>query len=285
MNYRHAFHAGNFADVLKHAVLARLIVLMQRKDTAFRILDTHAGVGLYDLSGPSSERTGEWCGGIARLLSAPIEPHVRDLLAPYLSAVASFNQYDTQQSGTLYPGSPMIARHLMRPIDRLTAVELHPVDCAALASHFEGDHHVKVVELDGRLALKSFLPPRERRGLVLIDPPFEETDEFTALVSGLIAAYRRFATGVYAIWYPIKDEREASTFRFALAETGIRKILAAELRVARIVRGRALAGCGLALVNPPWTLEEDLRIIGPALADRLSVGPGGGFRLEWIVGE
>jgi 23S rRNA (adenine2030-N6)-methyltransferase len=291
MNYRHAFHAGNFADVFKHAVLVRLILGLQRKDAAFRILDTHAGIGLYDLAADEATRTGEWRDGIARLLAKPLAGAAAELIAPYLATVAGANDHEPA-AGPLapealrhYPGSPAIARTLLRRQDRLTLTELHPADAQTLAARFAGDIQTKVIELDGWLAPKSFLPPKERRGLVLIDPPFESRDEFRHLTDALVEGYRRFATGVFALWYPIKDEAEVKRFYARLADTGIRKILAAEFRVARVAADRPLSACGMVVVSPPWQLDGEIATLGRALAERLSVGPGAGASVRWIVPE
>lgn len=294
MNYRHAYHAGNFADVFKHAVLARVLVHLARKDAPWRLMDTHAGIGLYDLGGAEAGKTGEWANGIGRLLAGPLAPDLAEWLAPYLAAVAAVNGADPGTPGGIhdpaapprfYPGSPMIARHLARRVDRLTLTELHPADARSLSALFAGDVQVKVIELDGWLALKSFLPFKERRGLILVDPPYEARDEFERLVAGLVEAHRRFATGVYMLWYPIKGEGETMAFARALGETGIRKILRAELRVAAVEPGRPLAGTGLILVNPPWTLDEELSRVLPALGDLLATGRGAGVRVDWLVPE
>src|SRR5690606_4824480 len=182
MNYRHAYHAGNFADVMKHAVLARIVEYLKRKDKAFRVIDTHAGTGMYDLSSEEAQKTGEWRGGIGTLLNAQLPGDAAALLKPYLDAVRAANP---DGAVTRYPGSPAIARHLLRRQDRLTAIELHPADAAALKRHFAGDFQTRVIELDGWLALGAHLPPKEKRGLVLVDPPFEERDEFGRIVEGL----------------------------------------------------------------------------------------------------
>ncbi|MBT9289183.1 23S rRNA (adenine(2030)-N(6))-methyltransferase RlmJ [Prosthecodimorpha staleyi] len=293
MNYRHVYHAGNFADVLKHAVLARIIVHLQKKETPFRLLDTHAGTGLYDLSGPEAQKTGEWRNGIGRILRAPLDPDSAALLAPWLAAIAAANGIEQVVPGaafeparlTVYPGSPMIARHMLRKVDRLTLTELHPADFTRLSTLFAGDVQVKTIELDGWLALKSFLPPKERRGAILVDPPFEQPDEFRRLADGLVDGLRRFAGGVFALWYPIKDEAETGAFHRILIETGIRKILRVELRTAQVEPGRSLTGSGLILVNPPWTLEAELGRLVPALAEWLATGRGAGGRVDWLVAE
>jgi 23S rRNA (adenine2030-N6)-methyltransferase len=260
MNYRHAFHAGNFADVFKHAVLARIIAYLKQKPAAFRVIDTHAGAGLYDLAGADASRTGEWRDGIGKLLAAAPPPAVRDLLAPYLEAVASFN---SGGAITLYPGSPALVRHWLRTQDRLIVCEAEPVAARALANRMRGDH---------------------RRGLVLTDPPFEQPDEFARIADGLAGAHRKWPTGHYLVWYPIKDTRAAEGFARDLTRRGIARMLRAELTVAPVRLGEKLNGSGLIIVNPPWPLEDELTVLLPALADVLAVGKGG-TRLDWLAGE
>ena len=281
VNYRHAYHAGNFADVLKHAVLALALAHLKRKETAFHVLDVHAGTGLYDLAGAEAGKTGEWAGGIGRLIGdAPLDPVLAERLAPYLDVIRALNPNGLR----LYPGSPRLALALMRPQDRLTAVELHPEDAAALQRNLAGDPRAKALTLDAYLALKALLPPRERRGLVLIDPPFEAADEFARLIRGLREALKRWATGIYLVWYPIKDPAQTDDFAGRMAEIGLPKTLRAEL-FADAPKDSRLNGCGLLIVNPPYTLEADLSALGPRLAARLAQGPGREFRLDWLVAE
>lgn len=267
MNYRHIYHAGNFADVLKHAVLARLIVYLQQKDKAFRIIDTHAGIGLYDLSSVEAQKTGEWRDGIGRLIDADLPDDARTLLAPYLDAVRALNP---DGGLTLYPGSPKLSRLLMREQDRLSAMELHPEDCQTLKTVFAGDYQVRVTELDGWLSLGAHLPPKEKRGLVLVDPPFEIEGEYERLVDGLAKAYRRFPGGVYCLWYPIKKGAPIAAFHDALRQTGIPKILAAELAVRSERETTGLTGSGLIIVNPPYTLTAELSTVLPVLRSLLA---------------
>lgn len=280
MNYRHAFHAGNFADVLKHAVLSRIVAYLGRKETAFRFLDTHAGIGVYDLAGSEAARTGEWHDGIGRLHGAVLEPPLAAALADYLGVVAALNP-----DGVLrrYPGSPEVVRRLARPQDRLLLCELHPEDARTLAAAFARDRRVKAVAIDGWTALRAYLPPRERRGLVLIDPPFEEPGEFERLAQGLAAAHARWAGGVYALWYPVKDVRETDSFAAALGRGGIPRLLRVELLLRRPLDPARLNGCCLVLVNPPWRLDEELRLVLPLLAARLAQGPGAGARIDWLT--
>jgi len=281
MNYRHAFHAGNFADVVKHTVLARIIAYLKEKPAAFRVIDTHAGAGVYDLSSAEAGRTGEWRGGIGRLLGAPLAPEVRDLLAPYLDAVASFNPGGTLE---VYPGSPALLRHWLRPQDRMIACEAEPVAARALSARIRGDSRIKAVAIDGYTALNAYVPPKERRGLVLTDPPFEQPDEFARLAETLAAAHRKWPTGLYLLWYPVKDLRTAQGFGRDLARRGIARMLRAEMTVAPVRAGEKLVGCGLIMVNPPWTLEGELAVLLPALADILAVEKGAA-RLDWLTGE
>jgi 23S rRNA (adenine2030-N6)-methyltransferase len=284
MNYRHAFHAGNFADVVKHAVLARILCYLKEKPAAFRVIDTHAGAGVYDLSGAEASRTGEWCEGIGRLLAAELAPPVRTLLAPYLDAVASFNPGAAKGDRLkTYPGSPALAQFFLRAQDRLVACEAEPIAARALVNRMRGDNRVKAVSIDGYTALNAYVPPNERRGLVLIDPPFEQADEFERLANALTAAHRKWPTGIYALWYPIKDTAAPSAFARRLLRTGIARMLRAELTLPR--EAERLAGSGLILVNPPWTLENELAVLLPALATILGSGSAGRARIDWLTRE
>ena len=282
MNYRHAFHAGNFADVVKHAVLTRILIHLAAKPTAYRVIDTHAGAGLYDLTGPQANRTGEWREGIARLAAAQLTPPAEALLSLYLDTVASFNRGG---SLTTYPGSPALTRALLRPRDRLLVCEIEPDTALALAENLRGDARVKIVAIDGWTALKAYVPPKERRGLVLVDPAFEQPDEFARLADGLAAAHRKWPTGIYLLWYPIKERKQPYLLARRLAGTGIPNILRAEFEVAAPDADR-LNACGLAVVNPPWLLERELAVLLPALASCLARDPGSGAaRLDWLARE
>ncbi|MER9247893.1 23S rRNA (adenine(2030)-N(6))-methyltransferase RlmJ [Mesorhizobium sp. M0590] len=282
MNYRHAYHAGNFADVVKHVVLSRLIEYLKQKDKAFRVIDTHAGIGRYDLSSTEAQKTGEWQGGIGRLVDAALDAPAAALLSPYLEAVNSLNPDGGVKK---YPGSPLIARHLMRKQDRLSAVELHPKDVVRLKALFDGDFQTRVIELDGWLALGAHLPPMEKRGLVLIDPPFEEEGEFGRLVDGLQRAHRRWPGGIYALWYPLKDRRAVAAFRKALKQTGISKLLDIGFEIRPDAVEPSLDGCGMVVVNPPFTLEGELRTLLPALHRLLALEQPSHWTLDWLAGE
>jgi 23S rRNA (adenine2030-N6)-methyltransferase len=280
MNYRHAYHAGNFADVVKHAVLARIVEYLKQKDKAFRVIDTHAGIGLYDLSSSEAGKTGEWHGGIGRVTDANLDPKLEAFLAPYLDAVRAANP----QGGLAhYPGSPFVARHLLRKQDRLSAIELHPQDAARLKAVFAGDIQVRVIELDGWLALGAHLPPKEKRGLVLVDPPFEQAGEFDRLLNGLSKAHQRWPGGIYALWYPIKDRDAVTGFRRGLAESGIPKILDIGFDIRLPGREPRLDGSGMVVVNPPFTLEDELRGALPALHGLLAEEPGAPWSVRWLT--
>ncbi len=282
MNYRHAFHAGSFADVFKHAVLARILNYLREKEGAFRVIDTHAGAGLYDLGGAEAKRGGEYLDGIARLLAAEPAAPVAALLAPYLDVVGALNEPGRLK---IYPGSPAIARAWLRPQDRLIACELELKTESLLRRNLRGDPRIKVLEIDGWTALSAYVPPPERRGLVLIDPPFEEAADYHRLSHGLIEAHRKWATGIYALWYPIKDRGEPDALAKRLRRAGIGKLLRAELIVTPLRDPTRLNGSGLILVNPPWTLEAELSTLLPALAGILGRDGGGAFRLDWLAGE
>jgi 23S rRNA (adenine2030-N6)-methyltransferase len=288
MNYRHAFHAGNFADVVKHAMLARIVAYLKEKPAAFRVIDTHAGAGSYDLGGAEASRTGEWRAGIGRLLAAKLAPAVAGLLAPYLDAVAAFNAGATSGAAVdglkTYPGSPALVRHWLRAQDRLIVCEAEPAAARALAGRMRGDNRITSVSIDGYTALNAYVPPKERRGLALIDPPFEQPDEFERLAGALTAAHRKWPTGIYLIWYPLKDARATDGFARRLARSGIARILRAELSLAAARDAQKLAGSGLIAVNPPWTLEGELRQLLPALAEVFSPGMGRA-RVDWLAGE
>lgn len=278
MNYRHAYHAGNFADVLKHVVLSLVIEHLKLKPAPFRVVDTHAGIGLYDLSGVEAGKTGEWSDGIGRILAAEPKGAVGEVMAPYLDVVRALNEDGGASAGDLrfYPGSPLLARRLMRRGDVLVANELHEVDRGLLAETFAGDPQTRVLGLDGWTAIKSLLPPRERRGVTLVDPPFEQPGEFARLSRALADAVRRFATGTVLLWYPIKDERPINAFHRDIADLAGR-IIAVELTIREPFDAERLNGTGLVVLNPPFTLAGKLELVLPFLARTLAVeGKGRG---------
>jgi 23S rRNA (adenine2030-N6)-methyltransferase len=282
MNYRHAFHAGGFADVIKHIVLVRILTYLQDKQAPFRVIDTHAGAGLYDLTSDEARRGGAWLTGIARVVQARFSEATEPLVRPYLDIVRAFN---TQRELTAYPGSPLIARALLRPQDRLTACEVEPKARKRLIDALRRDTQARVVDLDGWLALPAFVPPKERRGLVLIDPPYEQKDEFERLAKGFSEAFAKWPTGSYLLWYPVKSRRATDSLARHVAEVvgagpSPGKALRLEFSVAPQATGTALASAGLLIVNPPWTLAGELKAILPELEKPLGQGGAGRFRLE-----
>ena len=282
MNYRHAYHAGNFADVLKHAVLSLVIDYLKRKEAPFRVIDTHAGRGRYALTSKEAGKTGEWLNGIGRLLgpgAAPLPPEVDRLLAPYLAAVAAENGPGPL---AVYPGSPLVAQKLMRAHDVLVVNELHPEERAELETALGRDRRVKVMALDGWIALKSLLPPKERRGVVLIDPPFEQEGELARLTEGLTEGLLRFATGIFIAWYPIKDLRPIARFRDSLASAP-RPLLNIEFMTRRPNDAERLNGCGLMVANPPFTLQSNLEVVLPELSKRMGQGAGAAYHIRQVT--
>lgn len=285
--YRHLFHAGNFADVFKHALLTRLLLLLARKDKPFRYVDTHAGLGSYDLSHAWARKLSEHQDGITRVWGRKDVPK---LFAPYLDAVRAENP-----DGNLryYPGSPQIARRLLRPDDRLLLSELNPDDCKVLAKRFERDRRAVVHCLDGYQTLKAHLPPTERRGLILIDSSFDRGGEFARLTRGVVEGYGRFATGVYVLWYPLMEPAAMHGFERGLAATGIRKMLQLELSVMPDSWSVSLRGCGLIVVNPPYGFEQEARpmldwlepILSQAEEGTARRRAGGSVRVRWLVPE
>lgn len=283
MNYRHAFHAGNFADVIKHFVLVRILLHLQEKNPAFRVIDTHAGAGVYDLAGEEAERGGEWLTGIARIMQARFSENALPLIKPYLDIVRAFNPQPGQL--TAYPGSPLLARALLRPQDRMTACEVEAKARKALIEALRRDTQARVVDLDGWTALPAFVPPNERRGLVLIDPPYEQKDEFERLAAAFSEAYAKWPTGSYLLWYPAKSRRATDELarQVAYAVGQARppgKCLRVEFSVAPQTAGTGLSSAGLLIVNPPWTLAAELKTILPELEKPLGQGGAGRFRLE-----
>lgn len=269
MNYRHGFHAGNFADVLKHAVLMRVLAYLKQKEGAFRVVDTHAGAGLYDLAGEEAGRTYEARDGIARIDRSPLPGPAEELLAPWREALAAAR---ATHGDSAYPGSPWLVRHALREQDRLVAAELHPQTFERLAGALARDRRCKALAIDGWHALRGNVPPPERRGLVLIDPPFENPDEFVTLAAELIAAHRKWPTGIYAIWYPEKDRHAVAVFVDALLGAGIGRLLRLSLDVDRPAEAGGLSASGMLLINPPWTLAQEMDVLLPALAGRLAQG-------------
>ena len=282
MNYRHAFHAGNFADVLKHIVLARCLVHLREKPAPFRVIDTHAGLGFYDLKSKEAGRTGEWEGGIGRLLAVNPPSDVEKLLVPYREAIERVRAFHGE---SIYPGSPEIARGLLRGEDRLILVEKHPEDAQRAKENFAFDGRAKLLERDGYEALNALVPPKEKRGLILIDPPYEERDEFDHVVEVIRQVYRKFSTGVYMIWYPLKAGLPIDAFYRAMVDLEISKILRIEQRVRGERAGEGLAGSGLLVINPPWRLKDEMALCLGFLDKIIATGEGNSVRCDWLAPE
>ncbi|PHM46799.1 23S rRNA (adenine(2030)-N(6))-methyltransferase RlmJ [Xenorhabdus miraniensis] len=279
LSYRHSFHAGNHADVLKHTVQSLIIESLKTKEKPFLYLDTHAGAGRYQLSGEHAERTGEYLEGIARIWQRNDIP---EELSAYIKAVKALNQ-----NGSLryYPGSPLIARHLLREYDELNLSELHPSDFPLLRTEFSRDNRTRVLKEDGFQQLKSKLPPRSRRGFVLIDPPYELKSDYKNVVYGIQEGYKRFATGTYALWYPVVLRQQIKRLVKDLEATGIRKILQIELGVRPDSDQRGMTASGMIVINPPWKLEQQMKAVLPWLHQVLVPEGIGHTLVEWIVPE
>lgn len=290
MNYRHHYHAGNYADVFKHALLLQLVRAMQRKEKGFLYLDTHAGRGGYDLSTTTllpdgRERAPEWPAGIGRFWGVSGLP---EDLANYVAAVRAFNERAGGKAEELqfYPGSPWIVQSALRAQDRAVLCELREDDAEALAIDFGRERRVSVQRMDGYMALKAMLPPLEKRALVLIDPPFENASEFTDIRGGLREALARFPSGTYAIWYPITERAKSERFLTEVADSPFAPpALCAELQIAADSSQVRMKGCGLLVLNPPWQIEAEFRRVLPVLAERLKQDAGGEARVSWPVPE
>jgi 23S rRNA (adenine2030-N6)-methyltransferase len=279
VNYRHAYHAGNHADVLKHIVLARVIMHMTKKDKPFRVIDAHAGIGVYDLKGIEAGKTGEWETGIGKM-AEPFADEIETLIAPYREAIAKLNAH----GGLVrYPGSPDLSLSLMRGQDRMIANELHSEDAMTLQRNIGWDERVKVTELDADTCIKANLPPPERRGVILIDPPYEVKNEAERALRMLRHGLRRFAQGVFLLWYPIKAGGLEEFLAAEVQAMGVPSSVRVELRVREAFDAGGLAGSGLLILNAPWKLDEELRLIVPALAQRLGLGDWGHGTIDWLV--
>ncbi|BET95296.1 23S rRNA (adenine(2030)-N(6))-methyltransferase RlmJ [Xenorhabdus taiwanensis] len=279
LSYRHSFHAGNHADVLKHVVQSLIIESLKVKEKPFLYLDTHSGAGRYHLSGEHAERTGEYLEGIARIWQRDDIP---EELVAYMDVVKALNP---QGSLRYYPGSPLIARHLLREHDELNLSELHPSDYPLLRTEFSRDRRARVLREDGFQQLKSKLPPKSRRGFVLIDPPYELKSDYQNVVQGIQEGYKRFATGTYALWYPVVLRQQIKRLVKGLEASGIRKILQIELGVRPDSDQRGMTASGMIVINPPWKLEQQMKAILPWLHQVLVPEGTGHTSVTWIVPE
>jgi 23S rRNA (adenine2030-N6)-methyltransferase len=277
--YRHLFHAGGFADVFKHSLLSRLILALQKKEKPFFVLDTHAGIGRYDLDHDWAQKNAEYRDGIARIWGRKDLP---DEFVPYFDAIRGENSAGSMR---YYPGSPRIVRRLLRPVDRMVLIELNRKDCESLGWLFGGDRQTAVHLMDGYQSLRAFLPPKERRGLIFIDSSFDRAREFDRLATGLAEAHRRFATGVYALWYPMMEPMTMRAFERELVGTGIRNILQLELTVLPEGFGDGMRGCGMIVVNPPFGFEDQARRMIKWMRPLLAREGDGSDRVVWLAPE
>ncbi|EJI2331165.1 23S rRNA (adenine(2030)-N(6))-methyltransferase RlmJ [Vibrio cholerae] len=278
LSYRHSFHAGNHADVLKHIVQSLILNSLQQKEKPFVYHDTHSGVGRYDLTHEWSEKTGEYKQGIARVWQ---QDNIPAELDSYLDAIRQLNQGETLR---YYPGSPRVARAHLREQDRMVLTELHPSDYPLLEQEFHRDRQVSIYKEDGFARLKASLPPQERRGLVLIDPPYELAKEYRDVVRAIAQSYKRWATGIYAIWYPVVNRCDIDDMLESLQGLEIRKILQIELGVAPDTNERGMTASGMIVINPPWTLESQMQTILPFLKQAIAPATGH-YKVEWVVPE
>lgn len=280
MNYRHVYHAGNRADVVKHAVLTLLLQALRQKTTPFMVLDTHAGVGRYDLTDAAAQKTQEAAQGIGRFVQADMI----EGLSSYYEALAALNPGDLRHGITVYPGSPFLIAHHLREQDRLVACELHPDDCGDLRRFFARNSNVQIHHRDGYEAMRALLPPPEKRGLVFIDPPFEAEGEFALMADTVRTVHQRWPTGLYVLWYPIKNRPQIWQFHEQMAASGIKKQMVAEFLWYDESRSDRFNGSGLLLINPPWQLDLQLKALWPHLHQALeSPQPGGS--IDWLVSE
>ena len=278
LSYRHSFHAGNHADVLKHIVQSLILNSLQQKEKPFVYHDTHSGVGRYDLTHEWSEKTGEYKQGIARIWQ---QDNIPAELDSYLDAIRQLNQGETLR---YYPGSPRVAHAHLREQDRMVLTELHPSDYPLLEQEFHRDRQVSIYKEDGFARLKASLPPQERRGLVLIDPPYELAKEYRDVVRAIAQSYKRWATGIYAIWYPVVNRCDIDDMLEGLQGLEIRKILQIELGVAPDTNERGMTASGMIVINPPWTLESQMQTILPFLKQAIAPATGH-YKVEWVVPE
>ncbi|MDA5315797.1 23S rRNA (adenine(2030)-N(6))-methyltransferase RlmJ [Vibrio cholerae] len=278
LSYRHSFHSGNHADVLKHIVQSLILNSLQQKEKPFVYHDTHSGVGRYDLTHEWSEKTGEYKQGIARVWQ---QDNIPAELDSYLDAIRQLNQGETLR---YYPGSPRVARAHLREQDRMVLTELHPSDYPLLEQEFHRDRQVSIYKEDGFARLKASLPPQERRGLVLIDPPYELAKEYRDVVRAIAQSYKRWATGIYAIWYPVVNRCDIDDMLEGLQGLEIRKILQIELGVAPDTNERGMTASGMIVINPPWTLESQMQTILPFLKQAIAPATGH-YKVEWVVPE
>lgn len=277
LSYRHAFHAGNYADVLKHLVQIEILQHLAKKDKPFDYFDTHAGAGVYALKSKHAQQTGEYKDGFDKLTRNEF-PELGD----YFNAVAAVNNSDELN---YYPGSPIITEQFLRRKDRSWLFELHPADLEKLQDNFKGKRHARVTASDGFSGLLPLLPPASKRGLILIDPPYEVKQDYDTAVKTIIAAHKRFASGTYALWYPVVDRERIKAMERKFSHSGIRNIQIFELGREPDSTEHGMTSAGMIVINPPWTLKDKLKTLLPKLANTLGINEQGHYRCETLVGE
>lgn len=278
LSYRHAFHAGNPADVLKHVVVVRCLAYLNQKEKPYLVVDTHAGAGRYRLDDASAQKTGEYQQGIARLW------HRQDVPEPLRGYVQLVKEINSSDELTQYPGSPWLIRALIREQDRALFYELHPKDHALLKRHLERKPQIVTRPEDGLAGAVAVMPPKERRGLVLMDPSYEVKEDYQQVVSMLEKAHRRFATGTFLVWYPVVDRERISAMERAIKRTGIRNIKQFEFSTCPDFPGRGMSASGMFVVSPPWTLQQEMQQLLPYLVDVMAPDKGS-FRCKTLVAE
>jgi 23S rRNA (adenine2030-N6)-methyltransferase len=279
LSYRHAYHAGNFADVLKHLVLSRVLEYLMKKDKPVCIIDTHAGAGTYSLTTEAAQKNREYANGIARLWQKDDLPKI---VAEYVALVKASNEGGKLNA---YPGSPYFERHYLREHDRLILCELHPNEIKALQGFAPDDARVKTIHGDGLAECLALLPPAERRGLVFIDPSYEIKTDYAQVVESVEAFHRRFATGVFAIWYPIVTRAQANALVRGFERGPYKRVMRFELSIRRAAADQGMSGCGMIVINAPWKLGEEIGEALPYLARELGIEGQGVHRADMLVGE
>ena len=279
LSYRHSFHAGNHADVLKHTVLTLCINYLKEKDKPFLYLDTHSGAGRYLLQSEHAEKTAEYQTGIGRIWQQETLP---ELLTPYLSVLKYYNRTETLK---YYPGSPLIAKQLLRDQDKLNLTEIHSTDYPLLRQEFLKDKRAKVLREDGFQQLKSKLPPQSRRGIILIDPSYEIKEGYQKIPKALLEGYKRFSTGIYLIWYPVVNRTQSQRMINQIVESGIKNILQIELAVQPDNNQKGMTASGMIVINPPWKLQQEMKELLPWLSQRIDPNNIGHHIIKQLVNE
>lgn len=279
LSYRHSFHAGNHADVLKHIVLTLCIEALKEKEKPFLYLDTHSGAGRYLLTSEHAEKTGEYLSGVNLVWQ---QTNIPEQINTYFSVLKRYNPFENLK---YYPGSPLIAKQLLREQDKLNLTELHPTDYPLLRQEFSKDKRAKVLREDGFSQLKSKLPPASRRGIILIDPSYEIKEDYQKIPAALLEAYKRFATGIYLLWYPVVSRTQTQRMIDGIVNLGIKRISQFELAIKPDNNQKGMTASGMIVINPPWKLHQQMQTIMPWLTDILDTKQTGSFTIKQLVSE